>query len=84
MGQLVSTVLSSVGLYSCPRDGDEVLFFKRLTELAITPTRGSSHAAGYDLYSAYDLVIPASGKALVKTDIAVSIPDGCYGRVAPR
>jgi dUTP pyrophosphatase len=84
MGQLVSTVLSSVGLYSCPKSEDEVLYFKKLTELAIPPTRGSSHAAGYDLYSAYDTVIPASGKALVKTDIAVAIPVGCYGRVAPR
>lgn len=84
MGQLVSTVLSSVGLYSCPRDGDEVLYFKKLTDQAITPTRGSSHAAGYDLYSACDVVVPASGKARAMTDIAVAIPAGCYGRVAPR
>ena len=31
--------------------------------------------------SAYDLMVPAEGKALVKTDIAVAIPDGCYGRI---
>lgn len=41
-------------------------------------------AAGYDLVSAYDLVIPARGKALAKTDIAMAIPEGCYGRIAPR
>ena len=35
-------------------------------------------------YSAYDAVIPAQGKALVKTDIQVELPEGCYGRVAPR
>jgi len=29
-------------------------------------------------------VIPAHGKALIKTDIAIMIPDGCYGRIAPR
>lgn len=34
--------------------------------------------------SAYDLVIPASGKSLVKTDIQVELPEGCYGRIAPR
>lgn len=84
MGQLLSTVLSSVGLYSCPKYCDDVLFFKKLTEKAIPPSRGSVHAAGYDLYSAYEVTIPAQGKALVKTDIAVAIPDGCYGRVAPR
>lgn len=34
--------------------------------------------------SAYDLSVPAQGKALVKTDLQVEVPDGCYGRVAPR
>lgn len=37
-----------------------------------------------DYYSAYDCVIPARGKAVVKTDIQVELPEGCYGRVAPR
>jgi len=27
------------------------------------------------------MVIPAKGKALVKTDIQIALPDGCYGRV---
>jgi len=33
------------------------------------------------VYSAQNLTIPAEGKALVKTDIALAIPDGCYGRI---
>ncbi|KAM4747189.1 deoxyuridine 5'-triphosphate nucleotidohydrolase, mitochondrial [Rhinophrynus dorsalis] len=61
-----------------------VLRFAKLTEKAYTPTRGSTRAAGYDLYSAYDYVIPALGKALVKTDIQICVPNGCYGRIAPR
>ena len=32
-------------------------------------------------FSAYNTVIPAKGKALVKTDIQIALPDGCYGRV---
>ena len=48
------------------------------------PTRGSEGAAGYDLYAAYDTVVPARGKALVRTDIAVVLPKNCYGRIAPR
>jgi dUTP pyrophosphatase len=36
------------------------------------------------LRSAYDAVIPASGNVLIKTDIAVQLPQGCYGRIAPR
>ena len=27
------------------------------------------------------MTIPAEGKALVKTDIAIALPEGCYGRV---
>lgn len=34
--------------------------------------------------SAYDYVVPARGKLLVKTDIQIEVPTGCYGRVAPR
>ena len=40
--------------------------------------------AGYDLYAAYDTEVPAHGKAMVKTDIAVKLPRCTYGRVAPR
>ena len=46
--------------------------------------RGSRLAAGYDLSSAYDLIVPARGKALVKTDLEMAIPEGCYGRVGMR
>lgn len=37
--------------------------------------------AGFDLSSAYDMTVPARGKALVKTDIAISIPENTYARV---
>jgi dUTP pyrophosphatase len=57
---------------------------KKLSEHATLPTRGSIGAAGYDLYAAYDGVVPARGRAVVKTDIALCIPEGCYARVAPR
>ena len=40
--------------------------------------------AGFDLSSAYDLVIPKHGKAIVKTDIAISIPEGTYARVGEK
>jgi len=66
-----------------PRAQD-ILEVAKLTEHAIIPTRGSAAAAGYDLYSAYDLVIPPKGKALAKTDIQIKVPHGTYGRIAPR
>ncbi|XP_068266641.1 deoxyuridine 5'-triphosphate nucleotidohydrolase, mitochondrial isoform X1 [Nyctibius grandis] len=37
-----------------------------------------------DFISAYDCVIPPMEKAVVKTDIQIALPSGCYGRVAPR
>ena len=45
---------------------------------------GSKLAAGYDLKSAYDYIIPGMGKIIAKTDISIRVPDGTYGRVAPR
>ena len=56
----------------------------RLSETAKIPVRGSRLAAGYDLTSAYECVVPARGKALIKTDLEMAIPEGCYGRIAPR
>ncbi|KAK1144314.1 deoxyuridine 5'-triphosphate nucleotidohydrolase, mitochondrial isoform X1 [Acipenser oxyrinchus oxyrinchus] len=35
-------------------------------------------------FSAYDYIIPAMDKAIVKTDIQIALPSGYYGRVAPR
>jgi len=55
-----------------------------LSEDAIQPRRGSPGAAGYDLYSAETVHIPSGERRLIKTDIAVECPDGCYARIAPR
>lgn len=41
-------------------------------------------AAGFDLKSAYDVVIPKHGKELIMTDLKLQLPAGCYGRIAPR
>eukprot|EP00240_Pyramimonas_obovata_P006520 CAMPEP_0118935314 /NCGR_PEP_ID=MMETSP1169-20130426/15395_1 /TAXON_ID=36882 /ORGANISM="Pyramimonas obovata, Strain CCMP722" /LENGTH=167 /DNA_ID=CAMNT_0006878331 /DNA_START=74 /DNA_END=577 /DNA_ORIENTATION=+ len=62
----------------------ETLRVKKLTELATIPSRGSALAAGYDLSSAYDCVVPARGKQLVKTDLSIAIPENTYARIAPR
>ncbi|XP_005376761.1 PREDICTED: deoxyuridine 5'-triphosphate nucleotidohydrolase, mitochondrial isoform X3 [Chinchilla lanigera] len=67
-----------------PSEAPQRLRFMRLSEHATAPTRGSALAAGFDLYSAYDYTIPPMEKALVKTDIQIALPSGCYGRVAPR
>ncbi|KAK9113128.1 hypothetical protein Scep_020647 [Stephania cephalantha] len=61
-----------------------LLKVKKLSEKAILPSRGSPLSAGYDLSSAIDMKVPARGKALVPTDLSISIPEGTYARVAPR
>jgi dUTP pyrophosphatase len=61
-----------------------VLQVKKLSEKAQLPTRGSKGAAGYDLFAAKSIVIPAKGRAIVPTDISIAIPEGTYARVAPR
>lgn len=60
---------------------------KFLTETAKAPILGSDHAAGYDLHAdtpKEDIVIPAKGKAIIPTGIAMAIPINFYGRIAPR
>jgi dUTP pyrophosphatase len=60
------------------------LHFKRLHPEAQLPTRGSAGAAGLDLYAVERVVIEPGGRAAVRTGVAVAIPQGFYGRVAPR
>ncbi|KRT83406.1 hypothetical protein AMK59_3693 [Oryctes borbonicus] len=61
-----------------------ILKFSKAIPEAYAPTRGSTKAAGYDLRSAYDYIIPAHGKEMVDTGIKIELPEGCYGLIAPR
>lgn len=60
------------------------LRFRKLHPQAKLPTRGSPLAAGLDLYSVEPLTILAGQRAAVRTGLSVAIPEGFYGRVAPR
>ncbi|AAR07375.1 17L [Yaba monkey tumor virus] len=61
-----------------------IVYVKKSSEFATIPTRSSKKSAGYDLYSAYDYLVRPKSRVLVKTDICLSIPDECYGRIASR
>lgn len=61
-----------------------ILYVKKLHTDAIIPTKGSARAAGYDLYALEDTVLPVMKTTKVRTGIAVSIPEHCYGKIAPR
>lgn len=60
------------------------LEFKRLDARAPLPSRGSSFAAGLDLHCIDEITISPKERYLAKTGLAVAIPPGYYGRVAPR
>jgi dUTP pyrophosphatase len=62
----------------------ERLRFKKLHPEAQLPTRGSAEAAGLDLSAVERVTIRPGGRAAVRTGLAVAIPRGFYGRVAPR
>lgn len=63
---------------------DSILKFMKISEHAFAPVKGSVNAAGFDLFSAYNYIVPAHKTVCVKTDIKLELPEGCYGRIAPR
>ena len=60
------------------------IYMSRIRNTTAIPRRGTEDAAGYDIASAEETVVPAKGKTVVKTGISITVPDGCYGRLAPR
>lgn len=77
----------------------EVVQFKRLSETASIPSRGSASAAGLDLHydgvsatqlsadrhdATGDVYLRPGDRLMLSTGIAFCPPEGCYGRVAPR
>lgn len=61
-----------------------ILQFKKLDQRALLPQRGSALAAGLDIFSIEEVEIPSRQRAAARTGLAVAIPAGFYGRIAPR
>jgi dUTP pyrophosphatase len=57
---------------------------KRLHPSAILPAQGSPLAAGADLSCVEAFTLESGERKLVPTGLAVEVPSGFYGRVAPR
>ena len=51
-----------------------VLLVTKLSENAIIQKKCTAAAAGYNLCSVVDAVVPAQDKAIVHTDLAVAVP----------
>jgi len=60
------------------------MYVQPLTETATIPTKGTPHSAGFDLSADHDITIAPGERVVIKTGLAIRVPDGCYGRIAPR
>lgn len=62
----------------------ETLCVERMFKDASLPTKGSKGSAGYDLYSYDNHKIEPHERLLIGIAIRVVLPEGTYGRIAPR
>ena len=61
-----------------------IVSVKKLTQTAQLPVKAHEDDAGFDLYSDRDFIVYPETRRLIGTGIAVAIPRGYYGRIAPR
>ena len=60
------------------------VLFKKLTDIAVNPTYGTEFSAGADLYSVQSVTIQPNQTVVVKTGLAVQIPQGYVGLIYAR
>ncbi|CAL5408816.1 unnamed protein product [Camellia sinensis] len=65
-------------------EGFDAVQFIKMVPHATRPIRATDGAVGYDLTSIAMYVILAYGRTLISTGLAMEIPCGMYGRIAPR
>jgi len=63
---------------------DPRVYFKRVADGAIIPTRGTPNSVGWDLYALKDTPVREFTMTPIPTGIAVQPPPGCYAQVAAR
>tara|TARA_B100001142_G_C14293629_1_gene639943 strand:+ start:401 stop:853 length:453 start_codon:yes stop_codon:yes gene_type:complete len=58
--------------------------FARLDDEARLPTQGSSQAAGWDLYALEETIVVSRKSSMIRTGLAVAIPEGWEGQIRCR
>ena len=61
-----------------------IVEFAKLDPEAMMPTQGSPQAAGWDLYALDEIVIKRNISSLIRTGLAVAIPEGWEGQLRCR
>ena len=67
-----------------PSERAPVLLVRRLDASLPLPAYQTAGDAGLDLYSAADVTIAPGERTVIGTGIAIAIPEGFFGLVAPR
>lgn len=62
----------------------DVLAVKRLCPQAVLPRRADDGAAGYDIAASENFRVQPGCSVLVPTGLAMTVPQGTYGRLASR
>lgn len=68
----------------CRKTLGPTLKVQKLSKDAVIPTIAEPGSIGYDLCSTVDFTLPSSQMCSVSTGVAIELPEGVYGRVAPR
>ena len=58
--------------------------FVKFSSAAIPPTKGSADAAGCNLYSVENVLVPPAMMKLIRTDIGFKISKGYFGKIHAR
>jgi dUTP pyrophosphatase len=58
--------------------------YKKLTKEALAPQQANPADAGYDLFSTEYVTLEPGQRTLISTGLSIAIPEGYYGRIAPR
>ncbi len=62
----------------------QTVSFHKLRSDAIIPSKATPGAIGLDLYSVEPYIVLPGQRVVVSTGLRVQLPDGVYGRIAPR
>ena len=66
------------------RDHVQITSIHKTKPIQYTPSRSSEGAAGYDLHSNSNTSIPPNTRKTIGLGFSMAIPEGLYGRIAPR
>lgn len=58
--------------------------FKKLSKNASSPSKSTNRSAGWDLSSAEKITVRPKSSNLIKTDLAIKLPKGTFGKLESR